>query len=113
MLIMSILLVLLPFKVFGTCLNHGFIVPAGYAKIMAVATGIGGILNVIFDYICIDRFGYIGVFWVTLVIHSLSITTVTGYFLFIVYRQDRRQHNQASQDASSVVGTGNGDDSGD
>jgi len=110
---MNILLVLLPFKDFGTCINQGFIVPAGYAKIMAVVTGIGGILNVIFDYICIDYFGYTGVFWVTLVIHSLSISTVASYFLFAIHREERRQRIKASQDTGSVVGDVNRDDSGD
>ena len=105
LMIMNILLILLPFKVFGTCLNQGFIVPAGYAKTMALAAGIGGILNVIFDYICIDRFGYIGVFWVTLVIHSLSIVTVATYFLFAVEREDLRQRSHAPQNAAGNVST--------
>lgn len=80
LLIMNILLVLLPFKVFGTCLNQGFIVPAGFAKITAIATGIGGLLNVILDYIFIDLFGYTGVFWATLAIHSVNTSVITVYF---------------------------------
>lgn len=79
-LIMNILLTLLPFKMLGACLNQGFIVPAGYAKIMAVTTGIGGIVNVILDYIFIDLYGYTGVFWATLLIHSINTSLVTVYF---------------------------------
>ena len=113
MLIMNILLLLLPFKVLGTCLNQGFIVPAGFARIMTVAAGIGGILNVIFDYICIDRFGYIGVFWVTLVIHSLTIITLTTYFLFAIHREDLHRRVHAIQNAAGGIGTVDWDDSGD
>ncbi len=113
MLIMNILLILLPFKMLGACMNQGFIVPAGFAKILAVTVGIGGVLNVVFDYICIDYFGYTGVFWVTLVIHSLSITTVTGYFLFAVHSRDGCRLDQVSNSVGGVLDMGSGDDLGD
>jgi Na+-driven multidrug efflux pump len=80
LLIMNILLVLLPFKVWGAVISQGFIVPAGFAKITTITTLIGGVLNVILDYVFISILGFIGVFWVTLVIHSLNILTITAYF---------------------------------
>lgn len=80
LLIMNILLVLLPFKVWGAVISQGFISPAGLAKITTITTLIGGVLNVILDYVFISIFGFIGVFWVTLVIHSLNILTITAYF---------------------------------
>lgn len=80
LLIMNILLVLLPFKVWGAVLNQGFVAPAGFAKISVTITLIGGVLNVILDYVFISIFGFIGVFWVTLVIHSVSNLIVTVYF---------------------------------
>lgn len=110
LMIMNILLILLPFKVFGSCLNHGFIVPAGYAKITAVATGLGGLLNVVLDYIFIDCFGYIGVFWATLLIHSISIVAVTVCFLHAMRRKDPHRRIHASQDGLGSLGTGERDD---
>ena len=80
LLIVNILLVLLPFKVWGVLLTHAFVTPCGFAKIIATTTLIGGILNVIFDYVFIGIFGFVGVFWVTLVIHSMSILTATLYY---------------------------------
>ena len=80
LLIMNILLPLLPFKVWGAVLSQGFILPAGFAKIATVTTLIGGILNVILDYVFISFFGFIGVFWVTLVIHSVNILLITIFF---------------------------------
>ena len=110
MLIMNILLVLLPFKVFGSCLNHGFIIPAGFAKITAVATGVGGLMNVVLDYIFIDLFGYIGVFWATLLIHSLSITAVTTWFLYAIDRKDPQPRIYASQNTPGGIAATDRDD---
>ena len=80
MLIMSILLILLPIKLWGIFLTNGFITPGGFIKIVTITTFIGGFLNVIFDYIFISWFGFIGVFWVTLVIHSTNIMVQGIYF---------------------------------
>lgn len=80
LLIMNILLILLPFKIWGTILIHGFIIPSGFAKIVATITLIGGILNVLSDYIFISLFGFIGVFYTTLAIHSINILAITVYF---------------------------------
>lgn len=80
LLIMNILLLLLPFKVWSAVLNQGFVAPAGFAKISTIATLVGGVLNVVLDYVFIDMFGFVGVFWVTLGIHSLNILTITVYF---------------------------------
>ncbi len=77
--IMTIMLVLLPFKVWGACSSQGFIIPAGLAKITAITTAIGGILNVILDYVFINLIGFVGVFWVTLVIHSTNICVSSLY----------------------------------
>jgi len=110
LLIMNILLVLLPFKVFGTCLNHGFLVPAGYAKITAVATAAGGVMNVVLDYVFIYLFGYIGVFWATLVVHSLSITAVTACFLYAIRRRDTQRRIYAPQNALGDIPAADHDD---
>lgn len=80
LMIMNILLVLLPFKIWGALLNHGFVTPSGFAKILAITTSIGGISNVIFDYVFINLFGFVGVFYTTLAIHSINILAITIYF---------------------------------
>jgi O-antigen/teichoic acid export membrane protein len=87
LLIMNILLALLPFKIWGTFLTHGFITPSGFAKIVTITTLVGGVINVIADYIFISIFGFIGVFWVTLVIHSMSILTVSLYYYSKIGRE--------------------------
>ena len=79
-LIINIMLLLLPFKVWGAVLSQGFVFPAGYAKIATVVVLIGGVLNVILDYVFISIFGFVGVFWVTLMVHSMSILITTIYF---------------------------------
>jgi len=76
----TILSFLIPAKIWGVFQTQSFIVATGYVKIIAIITLIGGILNVIFDIIFINWIGFIGVFWVTLIIHSLSILIVTIWF---------------------------------
>lgn len=78
--ILTILLFLLPFKLWGVFLVNGFITPGGFARIITISTFIGGFLNIIFDLIFINWLGFIGVFWVTLFIHSLSIIAVSVLF---------------------------------
>ncbi|MEA3489048.1 MAG: oligosaccharide flippase family protein [Candidatus Omnitrophota bacterium] len=83
--IFKILLLLLPFKIWGAFSVNGFITPAGFAKIITLWTSIGGVLNIILDYIFIRIFGFIGVFLVTLIIHSCVIFIST----LIFYRKIR------------------------
>ena len=79
-LIMNILLLLMPFYVWGAVLNQGFIIPAGMARIYVVMLLIGGILNVILNYVFISLFGFVGVFWVIVGLHSVSTVVITVYF---------------------------------
>jgi len=81
--ILNILLILLPFKLWGVFCTNGFITPGGFAKIITITTLSGGILNVIFDYLFISQFGFIAVFLVTLVIHSLNISI---QFIYLYWR---------------------------
>jgi MFS family permease len=79
-LITNILLPLMPFYVWGAVLNQDFIVPAGMAKIYVAILLIGGILNVILNYVFISLFGFVGVFWVMVGLHSGSTIVATVYF---------------------------------
>jgi len=76
----SILSFLIPTKIWGVFQNQSFVVATGFAKIIAVTTLIGGILNIIFDIIFINWLGFIGVFLVTLFIHSMNIIFQTLYY---------------------------------
>ncbi len=76
----SILSFLIPAKIWGVFQTQSFIVATGFAKIIAVTTMLGGILNVILDIIFINLIGFTGVFWVTLMIHSLNIIFQTFYY---------------------------------
>lgn len=70
----SILSFLIPAKIWGVFQVQSFIVATGYAKIIAITTLISGLLNVVLDVVFINLFGFVGVFWVTLIVHSLTIT---------------------------------------
>jgi O-antigen/teichoic acid export membrane protein len=80
LLIMNILLLLVPFYAWGAVLTQGFVAPAGLARISVITTLIGGVANLILCYIFISLFGFAGVFWATLGVHSVSIIIITAYF---------------------------------
>jgi O-antigen/teichoic acid export membrane protein len=76
----SILSLLIPAKIWGVFQTQSFVVATGFAKIIAVSTLLGGVLNVFFDIIFINLIGFTGVFWVTLIIHSVNIIFQTIYY---------------------------------
>jgi O-antigen/teichoic acid export membrane protein len=76
----SILSFLIPAKIWGVFQTQSFVVATGFAKIIAISTLIGGVLNVIFDIIFINWLGFVGVFFVTLFIHFLNISFQTLYY---------------------------------
>ncbi len=78
----SILSFLIPAKIWGVFQTQSFIVATGFAKIIAVTTLVAGVLNVIFNIIFINWLGFVGVFWVTLIVHSLNILFQTLYYNF-------------------------------
>ena len=80
LLIMILLLILFPFKLWGVFCANGFITPGGFVKILTLTTLIGGVLNIILDYVFISIMGFIGVYWVTLTIHAMNILIATSYF---------------------------------
>jgi len=76
----SIMTFLIPAKVWGVFQNQAFIVSTGKAKIVLYTTIVGGILNVVLDYIFIKKYGFVGVYYVTLFVHTLNIVIQTLYF---------------------------------
>ncbi|MCQ6961815.1 oligosaccharide flippase family protein [Methanolobus chelungpuianus] len=75
-----ILSFLIPAKIWGVFQTQSFIVATGFARIVAVTTMIGGILNIFLDIVAINLVGFTGVFWVTLIIHSMNIIFQTVYY---------------------------------
>ena len=91
-MIFNVMILLLPFKIWGSYTVQGFITPCGYVKIITILTFVSGILNVVFDYISIWFFGFIGVFYTTLIIHSATI--MIGGFLFYKRIESLAVHNE-------------------
>ncbi|MDY0386316.1 MAG: oligosaccharide flippase family protein [Methanolobus sp.] len=77
-----ILSFLIPTKIWGVFQTQSFIVATGFAKIIAITTLLGGVLNIILDIVSINLIGFTGVFWVTLIIHSLNIIFQTIYYKY-------------------------------
>ena len=75
-----ILTFLIPTKIWGVFQTQSFIVATGFARIIAISTMIGGILNIFLDIAAINLIGFTGVFWVTLIIHSTNIIFQTMYY---------------------------------
>ncbi len=76
----SILIFVLPIKIWGVYQTQAFIVATGEARLIARATVIGGILNVIMDCVCIYLMGYIGVFVSTVIVHIGCIMVVDAIY---------------------------------
>ncbi len=80
LIIWNVLLYLIPFKIFGVILIQAFVVPTGFGKLTFYLTAIGGVFNVGLDFLFINLFGFIGVFYSTVLVHSLTII-----FTFIIF----------------------------
>ncbi|MGQ1787820.1 lipopolysaccharide biosynthesis protein [Saccharicrinis sp. GN24d3] len=78
--ILLILLLTIPLKYVGIFMTNAIIVPLGYAKIVSYSTLAFGIVNVGLDYLFIYKFGFIGIFYATLIVHNINI--VFQYILF-------------------------------
>ena len=61
---------LLLVKGFGQFCSGAFLVGIGRADIMLKANLVGGIANVIGDFLVVERFGPTGVVWVTVIVHA-------------------------------------------
>jgi O-antigen/teichoic acid export membrane protein len=71
--ILFILLMTLPLKAAGVFISNGILTPLGYAKITSAVTLFFGIFNIILDFILIELYGFVGIFWATLFVHNLAI----------------------------------------
>ncbi|EJG1621133.1 MULTISPECIES: oligosaccharide flippase family protein [Vibrio harveyi group] len=64
-LVLCILLISLPFKMFSVFQTQAYINPLGYAEIIAKTTIFFGFINVVLDLLLVSKFGFIGVFYST------------------------------------------------
>jgi O-antigen/teichoic acid export membrane protein len=60
-------------SVYSAPINAGFIVATGDAGIMTVLNIISGTLNVILSIFAIEKFGYMGLIWTTLIVQAISL----------------------------------------
>jgi O-antigen/teichoic acid export membrane protein len=60
-------------NVYSAPINAGYIVATGDAAIMTVQNIISGGLNVVLSIIAVDRYGYLGVIWTTLIVQAVSL----------------------------------------
>lgn len=82
--ILSLMLILFPFKVVSTYLNIGFITPSGLVKILTMSTLLLGIVNIFLDYYLIYHFGFIGVIYATLIVQFIFVAVNFIYFKKII-----------------------------
>ena len=61
-------------------INTGILTSTGHAKLMAIQNIVSGIVNVILNIFVIQKYGYLGVVWVT-----FSIQILSTLILYIVY----------------------------
>lgn len=80
-LIFIILLGVVPLKFCGVVSTIGFITPSGFARITMYVTFIFGLANIAMDYLFIYYFGFVGVFWATLLCHNLAIIVQLSIFM--------------------------------
>lgn len=59
--------------VYGAPINAGFIVATGDAAIMTIQNIVSGGLNVVLSIFAIQRYGYMGLIWVTFVVQIISL----------------------------------------
>ncbi len=85
LIILSVMLVLIPFRISGIILNLGFIIPSNYGKLTVIMDTICGIFTIILDFLFIAWFGFIGVFYAALIIEiSNFIVKYTIFYIIIL-----------------------------
>jgi len=90
-LILNILLIYLPIKLYANFLVNGFITPGGFAKIIMISSFIGGFLNIVLDYLFIYQFGFVGVFWSTVIVYTLHVMIIGLYFYKELIHLEKRR----------------------
>lgn len=82
--------ILIPFKIWGVFQTQSFFVSLGLAKFILFSTIIAAFLNVILDLAIINKFGFIGVIYVTIFIHSSNILFQTIYLNRYLLKNDKK-----------------------
>lgn len=69
--IFYIFLFIIPLSVLEATIATGFITPLGYVKILVKAIIIGGIMNIILNFVFLYYFGFLGIIISTVIVHNL------------------------------------------
>ena len=86
------LLFLIPIRYFSSYINIGYITPSGFVKILTVTTLFYGVLNAVLDLVLIEKYGFIGVIYATLISQALLImTTLTMFIISISKKNEKRK----------------------
>jgi O-antigen/teichoic acid export membrane protein len=88
--IFSLLLFILPLRIMASYVGGAHTGPTGNAHFSLWPMVIAGISNVILDIIFIDKFGFIGVVYSTLMCYSFAIITFSAFY----YRKLRQLTNE-------------------
>ncbi|MFA5248483.1 MAG: oligosaccharide flippase family protein [Patescibacteria group bacterium] len=78
--IFHIFLFVIPIAVLEASLSNGFITPLGHVSILTKAIIIGGVLNIVFNFIFLHYFGYIGIILSTVIVHN--VINITKIYIF-------------------------------
>jgi len=84
--ILNVLLLLIPFKVAGVILVNAFVIPSSHGNLTMIITFIGGVFNVLLDFVFIGWFGLIGIFYATIIVHSSAIISTFIIFFRILQK---------------------------
>ncbi len=85
--LMTILLILVPFRYFSTYISIGYITPSGNVKISTLAIMFFGIVNVLLDFLLIKEFGLFGVVYATIISQILFMLVKDLFFYYSVIRK--------------------------
>ena len=80
--IILILFFVFPIRAFSIFQTQAFIIPTGHANIIMFTTILFGMLNVVLDIIFINMYGFIGVFYSTLVVIPINTIVQTVIYHF-------------------------------
>lgn len=74
-------------NVYGAPINAGFIVATGHAGIMTIQNIVAGIVNLLLSIWAIQKYGFMGVIWVTLIV-QLFFTVVLNLVYYMKLKQN-------------------------
>ncbi|MBG2875358.1 oligosaccharide flippase family protein [Proteus alimentorum] len=78
--IIPLLIACVPIRIFAILQTQALIIPLGFARIVASTTLFFGVINILLDFLLLYNYGFIGIFYSTIIVVSLN--TLSQYILF-------------------------------